>query len=56
MKSFVALNVTPVAPKGSKSGQMTENKTTNKEHHPIGKTALEKGRRISVAPMLDWTD
>jgi len=56
MKSFVALNVTPVARNGPKSRQMSENQTAGERASIIDKVGLEKRWLLSVAPMMDWTD
>jgi tRNA-dihydrouridine synthase A len=35
---------------------MIANQTEPESRSTIGKTAVERGRRVSVAPMMDWTD
>jgi len=32
------------------------NQTTQQTPHAIGKTGFQRGHRVCVAPMLDWTE
>jgi hypothetical protein len=53
---FVAINVASANRNQLKSDKISVNPTSPQATATIGKSDLQRGQRLSVAPMMDWTD